>query len=250
MKKLASQWLKTKGSPLRWLLVILPLIFSIGLGSYLGFRKGEFAKGEVELMVITLLTISGLFFSAIFIYLIVDIEKSNHHFFQEKRQDVKRNSVFMSKLVLICAVAIWFYLATLIIFVFFWKLMTGEWLALCLLLKMGLISYLFLLPMLSLYIWLSYLFSINVTVIVAAFTMLSGILLGTTGLGATLWKYVPLTWSLRFTELYLLERVPSIITFMSEYRLFFASSLLLTFVIFVLQLIWYNQGEEKKSLGD
>ncbi|MBS4535123.1 hypothetical protein GOQ29_05755 [Clostridium sp. D2Q-14] len=246
MKKIASQWLKTKHTLLRPLLIILPVLFALGTSFYLAGSASWLSKEEIFQSFFLLLNGCALFFAAVFIYLIVDIDKRSQHFFQEKRPDAKKSSIFLAKIVFICLVIFTLYFLAIVSFTLLQNLLLHQWMSITSLIKISLTSYLLVLPMVALYTWLSYHFSLNITIITAVFSTLTGLLMGTTDLGGNLWKLIPPTWGLKIIHSYILVFLGENIGRKQTVLFFIVISLLLFLGSYFLQIFWYNKWEEKK----
>lgn len=71
----------------------------------------------------------------------------------------------------------------------------------------------------------------------------------TTGLGDTIWVYIPWAWSARFCDFYILKALkPLHFKSISAYvNIYFVSMIIVTLISIFLSIIWFNNWEGRKS---
>lgn len=247
MRTLRAQWLKTKGTSFRWLLLLLPLIYGILSGLYLSRSVIAPTVPEKLLYFFVILTLLALFFASIFIYLVVEIDKNNQSFFQEKRPDLRRWRPLLGKYIFSSLMILVLYSFSFVVFYILQRFLLGQWLPLIAGIKIVLVNVVLILPLVSFYLWLSYRFSFSVSMVTSILLTLAGILLGTTNLGDVIWPLIPSAWGLRlltfeapaFFEGSLLANQRIVTLSLSAISLFIVG--------FLCHVFWYNQWEEAKE---
>lgn len=248
LRLIHAHWMKTKNTSVRILCVSLPVIYSLILFFYF------YSHQQLDLTVFDEYRAFFLFFSicALFTLSIVvpllltpDIQAGN--LANELRIGVSRTKLFTSRFLFILLLVIGIeLLATMLFFIFEFIFLNHVIYILQLFVFMG-IPIFFLLPLILCYQLLALRFYYSGTLLAGIFFTLTGILLGTTGLGTFIWQFLPWVWPIRFIYYEMSEIDFNVF---SQHWELTISSLLLTFLLMVLGIIWYNQWEGKMSLED
>lgn len=243
-----AHWLKTKNTAVRLLCGLLPVLYAIILFFYFYTHKNLQWHAFTEYKIFFLFfSICTLFTLSVVVFLILAPDKNAENFANELRIGAARNKLFLSRFLLIFSLVIAIEGLATIIFVTLEGFFLNHYISGSLLLLFMLIPIVFLLPIILIYQLLSLRFSYVGSLLVGVLFTLSGILLGTTGLGTLVWPFFPWVWTIRFIYY---EISPSDFHSIHDYWIFGVISILMTIFLMRAALFWYNKWEGNTSLED
>lgn len=199
-KMVYAQWRKSKGT---WLVP-----FALGLP----FFYGALAVGYFALPGRADLTLSGLvgfcvlfhiavqFSGAVWIAAHVDLDRQAGEFANECRWWQHRVQTVLAKFLtytLLLAVITGMSACSFLLFLNLFQMETSLALLQHLVYPLSVSSF-FMLPLLMVYLWSAYALGMSGTLLLSAFMILSGVIFGTTGLGYVLWRFLPMSWGLKW----------------------------------------------------
>lgn len=250
-----SHWKKTKRTVIRPMLFLLPVLFSFLLAVYFWIRNSNEAfTGEKFVYFYLLLMIAVLFFSAIILSLFIQLDKTAGNFGNELRIGVSRRKLMISKIVFFMVLVFFVELFAIAIFVFLGVLLQMELINFFAIVFYFLVNSLLLLPTILIYTFCAYRFNYTGTLMVGILFVLSAILMGTTGLGSNLWKFLPWVWPVKVSA----DILPTVLLLTTGGQNLFINGLaqliivavISSLLLFLLLNVWYNQWEGKGSLEE
>jgi len=249
MFKLAlAHWLKTKHTSVRLLCGGLPILYALILFFYFYTHQQLQWDAFTEYKIFFLFfTICTLFTLSVVIPLLLTPDRDAEKFANELRVGVSREKLFLSRFLLIFLLVIAIEVLATFLFIILESFFLNHLIKGSLLLLFILTPILFLLPIIVIYQLLALRFYYIGSLLVGILFTLSGILLGTTGLGASVWHFLPWVWPIR---LIYYEISPSDFCIMYNYWELGVVSLLITILFMAGALFWYNKWEGKTSLED
>uniref|UniRef100_UPI00403F8457 hypothetical protein n=1 Tax=Candidatus Enterococcus willemsii TaxID=1857215 RepID=UPI00403F8457 len=243
-----GHWLKTKRTPIRWLSIVLPIVYaSVLFGYFEVVHPGSFVIQEQIHGLFLFFSIAMMFCLSFYIPMIYGLEKEAGNF-GELRIGVSRNILWISHLLFI-----W------LLVIFITLLMTTCFIGLHLLIQTNLsqlsigsfmlIPVICSLPLIILYQFLSLVSSYVGTILVGSILTLSGILLGTTDLGNIIWYYLPWVWPIKLTYRYVFQLIDNS-AMAKEYAVLLGLTVVLGICLLAGVLFWYNRWEGTSSLEE
>ncbi len=197
-----SNWLRTKREPIRWVLFLAPILYSIlfsiyvyGPNSIMGFEVYGFYIG---------LAILSTFSLSFFVPMAYEADKKASYYLNDIRFAISRRKAFIGKFLLIGILYALIILIASLIFLSFWILIKNKPANFSEIITIISVLFFTLLPLISIYQALNLKFGQTGSILAGVFITLAAILLGTTGLGALIWKYLPFVWPIKL--LYLLAQ--------------------------------------------
>lgn len=197
MRLLSSEWLRTKRTAVRWLTFLMPAVLSLCTAAYLSLRsdstqafafEGFFTIWSGLIIPIAVGVLAGT---------VVHEEELAGNFIGFLGTGISRVKLFLGKfLLLLSCMTICTLLAALILgggMILF--VPCGADLRLFLLAAI-LIS-LGTLPLLALHLWISFAWGMGASIGISFGGLLMAMLLGTTSLGAGIWRFIPWTWPVK-----------------------------------------------------
>lgn len=237
-KLIYAQWLKTKRTPVRMLVIICPVALAMLFGLYIAISNS--LQGREMLAFFLLLSICAGFALSFFVPMVYDPDKNASLFANELRIGVKRSRLFLSKFLLISILLGLIEIIATVIFVMFLSFFNPVEIDLSQLLMFIAISFFTLLPMIAVYQFLALRFGYVGSILTGSFVTLSSILLGTTDLGINIWKKLPFTWNVRL--IYGSSKISELSAY-TGWSMKLGQSLLLTIVLLCLFILWYNRWD-------
>lgn len=233
----------------------LPILFSLIIVFYYKATQSRTASvSEDFLLYYLLLVIAVQFFAAIIISIFIQLDKKAGNYGNELRIGVPRRKILLSKIIFFSAVIFTVVLSALIVFVSLNLLFQIETVDFNIMGIFAFIHLLLMLPTLLIYVFLAYRFNFTGTLLVSVLIVLSSILMGTTGLGQNIWRYLPWVWPVRMLSsllpivLFATENIPTgVMEIVVQTSL---SSIVVSSLLFLLLNVWYNQWEGKGSLEE
>ncbi|RFE01444.1 hypothetical protein [Streptococcus parauberis] len=236
IKLIYSQWLRTKRMPIRIFLLICPIAFTLIFCSYLSI--GNVLKGVEVFSFFGLFNIVATFGISFFVPMLYDADKDACYYTNDLRVGVDRKLIFFSKFFLMLLFVLIIEIIAIFLFITFLMIFTSVHIRLTPFLIYFLLINVSLCPMIVCYQFISLKYNYTGSILIGCFTTLASILLGTTGLGAIIWKYLPFVWSIKLALDYGKGQIDTEVII-----LYFSLSILLTLVLLFVTTQWYNKWE-------
>lgn len=231
-----SQWLRTKRTAVRTICWGCPVLYVVIFCLYL---QGSNALRGVELFSFYgLYAIVSSFAISFFIPMLYAPDKDACLYANELRIGIKRSKNVVAKFLLIIALVALIEIIASLLFVGFLVVNQTVKIQLLQLVTLMLIPYISLLPMIVIYQFLALKFSYSGSILVGCFTTLASILLGSTGLGDTVWQYLPFTWPVRLIFSYAHQSTLAI-----DILANLGISVVLAIVLLRCLSMWYNKWD-------
>lgn len=202
MALLWAEWLKTKRSALRWLVLLLPVLMGLVLAWYVAGRPWIGAASAFSGFFSCWASLALPFLAAIIAGQLAAAEEGAGAFMGLLLCAKPRVQLYLSKLLaLFAALAVAALLATA-------AFCGGLWLGgyentlLGFYAEAALVSWLAVLPLAALHLWLAFAAGLGVSVGVGIGGMLVAALIGGTLLGDGIWPFVPWAWPLRLAMIH------------------------------------------------
>lgn len=245
---ICAHWMKTKNTPVRLVCGGLPILYALVLFLYFythqQLRLDAFDEYKVFFLFFTICT---LFTSSVVIPLLLAPDRSAGVFAYELRIGISRTKLFISRFFLIFLLVVGIQCLSVLVFAILEMLFLKHIISISLFILFMGISNLFLLPILLFYQLLALRFHYTGTLLAGVFFTLTSILLGTTGLGSFIWQFLPWVWPIR---LIYFEISPFNFDVVNNYGFLGVISFMMTILLMVIAVIWYNRWEGKTSLED
>lgn len=250
-----AHWLKTRKTPFRWVLICLPLIYSVLLFSYFFAAHQSYVNVQTEFTdFFLLLTLAIQFMSGIVVVLFNNLDKKAGCFGNEIRIGVPRVKLILSKVIFLFLCLIAVALLAIFSFVVLQGVFRGFWPNLVQTFSYLFFMVLLLLPQLVVYVWTSYQFGLTGTLVVAILSFLTGVLMGTTAMGGGLWRFIPPTWPARV----IYGILPASWELSAEYQqmalqqllTLIPATIILSAVLIFMLIIWYNRWEGTQNMEE
>lgn len=197
-----SNWLRTKREPVRWVLFLAPILYSIlfaiyvyGPNSIAGFEFHGFYIG---------LAILSTFSLSFFVPMVYEADKKASYYLNDIRFAISRKKAFIGKFLLISLLYALIILIASAIFLSFWILIKNQPVNFIEIITIISILFFTLLPLIAIYQVIHLKLGQTGSILAGVFITLAAILLGTTGLGSLIWRYLPFVWPIKL--LYLLAQ--------------------------------------------
>ncbi|WP_208560736.1 hypothetical protein [Marinilactibacillus kalidii] len=240
--RIRAEWLKTKHTWIPSMTFLLPFTFSLVLIGYFMTTALTITAEYEATSFLILFNLCVMIILGVFIDLITDLDRKAGRYANEFRTDLNRKNYFLVKCLSIGSyLGLTYMIAGGTFYIGSYLRETQVPINLFLLFLS--ISYLLMLPNVLLVLFTSYQFRMNGAVINSAFLALFGILIGTTGLGQEIWKYLPITWSIRMHYEYFPSQATGGTLLIKPLFGLTIIALLLIICIFFIERIWYNQWE-------
>lgn len=193
---LKSYWLRTKRTPVRVLMILAPILYSLIVCLYFFFSKT--LKGQEVLSFYAMLAIISTFSLSILVPMVYDPDKIASHYANDLRIGIDRRRVFFTRFVFITLICLVIILLAVSFFILFLLVTNGEFKKIQVII-LTVILLMTLMPMIAIYQYLSLRFNYTGSILVGCLITLAAILLGTTNLGERVWLFLPFTWPIKLT---------------------------------------------------
>lgn len=237
---LKSYWLRTKRMPVRMILFLCPILFSLGFSVYSALNSN--LKGMEMAYYFLLYIILSCFSISFFIPMLYESDKNAARYANDLRCAIDRKKLFFARFIFISLLLLFIELMALmpfLVFIYFWKININLLvLAFCLL-----ISWISLIPLLPLYQFLSLKFDYSGSIFLGAIFTLAGILLGTTNLGEGIWYFLPFVYPIKILFGYLDKELT-----LSEVFIFLIICIFLSIISLLVFSLWYNKWDGASEL--
>lgn len=184
-----SNWLRSKREPIRWVLFLAPILYSLlfsiyvyGPNSITGFEVYGFYIG---------LAILSTFSLSFFVPMAYEADRKASYYLNDIRFDISRRKAFIGKFLLISILYALIILIASTVFLSFWILIKNKPANFSEIITIISVLFFTLLPLLAIYQALNLKFGQTGSILAGVFITLAAILLGTTGLGSLIWRYLP-----------------------------------------------------------
>lgn len=250
IKLIYGHWLKTKRSPIRLAILILPIMYSTVIFTYLFAVQNVYFKDNIRVLFL-FFSICALFFLSVFVPMIYNLDKNAGNYANELRIGINRKILFFSKFLFIITLLISTIFIALLVFLFLEINLTQ--MSFKIVKDSNLLFYFLtcittLAPIIVVYQFISLKYSYSGSLIAGILFTLSSILMGTTDLGGNTWSLIPWVWPIRLI-FYHVGRFSSTLIF-NEYLTYLTKTTLLTIVLLVAVAFWYNNWEGISNLED
>lgn len=243
MRVIYSNWLRTKRTNVRYISLFCPIIYAVLLGIY-NVMSGTF-KGELFESFFSIFGVLSCFSMSFFVPMVYEPDKKAGFYANELRSSAGRKKNFAGKFFFIALLYLFIEFMAVFIFSFIILLFKNTEFNVLFIVIMFLLGYFTMLPMILIYQVVNLKYSYSGSILLGCLTVLASILLGTTGLGAGLWKILPFTWNIRINYL----MVKSMIS-LRGVLFYILISLIITVILFIMCLLWYNKWEAKVKMED
>lgn len=236
IKLIYSQWLRTKRMPIRIFLLICPIAFTLIFCSYLSI--GNVLKGVEVFSFFGLFNIVATFGISFFVPMLYDADKDACYYANELRIGVNRKLIFLSKYILMLLFVLVIEIMAISLFITFLISFSTIHINLTQFLIFFILSNVSLCPMIVCYQFITLKFNYTGSILIGCFTTLASILLGTTDLGAIIWRYLPFVWSIKLALDYGKGQIS-----LEIIMIYLSLSILITLVTLYVAIEWYNKWD-------
>ncbi|AND80119.1 lantibiotic immunity ABC transporter MutG family permease subunit [Streptococcus pantholopis] len=199
---LSSEWVKTKRTAIRWLIVLVPVLFSLATTAYFSLSE------EIDEIAV----FQGFFTAwcaflaplavAVLAAFVVQEEELAGHFLGYLSASVPRNSLYFGKfLMLVFCNMVSTVLALAVFYIGMTIASPGTVNGWVLFLFAVILAFFGTLPLLAIHLWLSFIWGTGASVSLGMCGLVLAILMGITELGDDVWLFIPWTWPYRLAKL-------------------------------------------------
>ena len=243
LKIIKSNWLRTKREPVRWVLFLAPILYSVLFSIYV-YGSNSLKGFEVYGFFLSLAILS-IFSLSFFVPMIYDADKKASYYTNDVKFTISRRRTLIGKFLLISILYALIILIASALFLFFWIVINGKQAYFSQILTIIGVLFFTITPLIAIYQFINLKFGQSGTIILGIFVTLAAILLGTTGLGSLIWKYLPFVWPIKL--IYLLGHRE--IT-LNTCRLYMLLSLVLTALFISLVANFFNNWDVYQKTED
>ncbi|KOC31706.1 lantibiotic immunity ABC transporter MutG family permease subunit [Clostridium botulinum] len=266
LRSLKANFMKTKRTPFRYIILLVPILFSLLFVSYISVYKRDYTfQLKVYEIYFGVVSLTLPLISAILIGLNIMGEESSGEFRGLLMTPISRSTIYLSKLFMIILVTIIDMFVSLFILLigmkFLYPLGTIQY---GVFLTGTILTILGCLFLYGLYIIISLKFGIGATIAVGVGGSIIGALLQT-GLGDTIWPFVPFAWSgristvpiyklsnfIKYQHLENQSNIQEILnTTFKQYMCLGVPIAIISFIIIcVIGVLWFNKWEGRKAIN-
>ena len=238
-----SNWLRTKREPVRWVLFLAPILYSVLFSIYV-YGSNSLKGFEVYGFFLSLAILS-IFSLSFFVPMIYDADKKASYYTNDVKFAISRKRTLIGKFLLISILYALIILIASALFLFFWIVINGKQLYFSQILTIIVILFFTVTPLIAIYQFMNLKFGQSGTIILGIFITLAAILLGTTGLGNLLWKYLPFVWPIKLMYLLGHEKIT-----LKTCGVFMILSLILTIFLLMLCSNFFNKWDIYQKTED
>lgn len=231
-----SNWLRTKRQPMRWVLLLAPILYALGFFLY---TMGPNSFKGVEIYAFfEIFAILATFSLSFFVPMLYEADKNASFYTNDVKFGISRKKSFVAKFLLIALLYALIILIASVIFLGFWiafknkSINLGEFLILMALVFFTII------PLIPIYQYLNLKHGQSGSIMLGIFLTLGSILLGTTGLGALIWKFLPFVWPIKLIYL-LAQGAVSLKVFLKYIGL----GIIINIIFLILVAKWFNKWD-------
>lgn len=238
-----SNWLRTKRQPIRWVLLLAPILYSLGFFLY---TMGPNSFEGVEIYAFfEIFAILATFSLSFFVPMLYEADKNASFYTNDVKFGISRKKTFMAKFLLIVFLYALIILIASVIFLGFWMIFknkavnAGEFLILMALIFFTII------PLIPIYQYLNLKYGQSGSIMLGVFLTLGSILLGTTGLGALIWKFLPFVWPIKLIYLLAQEAVS-----LNTCLIFIGFGIIISIIFLIFVTNWFNKWDVYAKMED
>ncbi|KEI07053.1 lantibiotic immunity ABC transporter MutG family permease subunit [Clostridium botulinum] len=263
LRSLKANFMKTKRTPFRYIILLVPILFSLLFVSYISVYKRDYTfQLNVYNFYFSIISITLPLISSILIGLNIMGEETSGEFRGLLMTPISRSTIYLSKLFMIILVTIIDMFVSLLILLigmkFLYPLGTIQY---GVFLTGTILTILGCLFLYGLYLIISLKFGIGPTIAVGVGGSIMGALLQT-GLGDTIWPFVPFAWSgrigivpiyklsnfIKYQHLENKKNIQEILnTTFKQYMYLGVPIAIISFIIIcAIGVLWFNKWEGRK----
>lgn len=238
-----SNWLRTKRQPIRWVSFLAPILYALVFSFYtLGSNSFEGIEMYAFFETFAILSTFSLSF---FVPMLYEADKNASFYTNDIKFGISRKKTFVAKFLLIAILYALIILIAIVIFLGFWMIFknnainTGEFLILIALVFFTII------PLIPIYQYLNLKYGQSGSIMLGIFLTLAAILLGTTGLGALIWKFLPFVWPLKL--IYLLAQGAVSLKVLIK---FIGLGIIFSIIFLIFVANWFNKWDVYSKTED
>lgn len=231
-----SNWLRTKRQPIRWVLLLAPILYALGFFLY---TMGPNSFKGVEIYAFfEIFAILATFSLSFFVPMLYEADKNASFYTNDLKFGISRKKSFVAKFLLIAFLYALIILIASVIFLGFWiafknkSINLGEYLIL-----IGLVFFTTI-PLIPIYQYLNLKHGQSGSIMLGIFLTLGSILLGTTGLGALIWKFLPFVWPIKLIYLLAQEAV-----YLNNCLIFIGFGIIISVIFLIFVSNWFNKWD-------
>jgi len=197
-----SNWLRTKRQPIRWFLFLAPILYALAFSIYI-LGPNSFDGVEIYAFFETF-AILATFSLSFFVPMLYEADKNASFYTNDIKFGISRKKTLVAKFLLIALLYALIILIASIIFLGMWIIFKNKAINTVEFLILMALAFFTIIPLIPIYQYLNLKHGQSGSIMVGIFLTLAAILLGTTGLGALIWKFLPFVWP--FKIIYLLAQ--------------------------------------------
>ncbi len=239
---LKSYWLRSKRMPVRKVLFMCPLLYSLAFSTYITLTSN--LKGMEMAYYFLAYIILACFSVSFFIPMLYESDKNAGMYANDLSCGIGRKKLFFSRFIFILLLLMLIEIIAVLSFLAFLYFYGVEIHLLGLAISF-LICLLSLMPMLPLYQFLTLKFNYSGSIIVGAIFTLAGILLGTTNLGEGIWYVLPFVYPIKFLFGYLDKTFT-----LSDIFSLLILCIFLSIMSLIMFSLWYNKWDGASELEE
>lgn len=202
MSILMSEWVKTKRTAVRWMTLLVPIMFALAGVAYVSMRRNleeiyifqGFFTAWNALVIPLAISILAAF--------LVQEEELAGNFTGYLSTSLPRKSLYIGKFLMLFFCSMFSTVIALIIFFIGMSIVSPEtingWVMFIFAMFLGLFGTL---PLLALHLWLSFAWGTGMSIGVGMGGLVAAAVIGTTALGDKFWMFIPWAWPSRLAKL-------------------------------------------------
>ncbi len=241
-----AQWLKTRRTPLRMIILACPVLFSLLLLIY-RLMSSTISGKEVESFFLLFAIVSN-FSLSFFIPMLYQPDKEAALYANELRIGRKRALLFVSRFALTVLLFAFMELLAIMTFALGQVFVIKISINLVHVSVLALISFMTVLPLIVFYQVICLQLNYVGSILFGSFFSLASILLGTTDLGATVWKWLPFVWNIKLLTTY--SNTIHSGGGETNLYLYLSAAFLLTMIFMFFAILWYNRWSGMTQLEE
>ncbi|MBS6105445.1 lantibiotic ABC transporter permease [Anaerococcus sp.] len=184
-----SNWLRTKRQPIRWVLFLAPILYALAFSIYI-LGPNSFEDVEIYAFFETF-AILATFSLSFFVPMLYEADKNASFYTNDIKFGISRKKTLGAKFLLIALLYALIILIASIIFLGMWIIFKNKAINTVEFLTLMALVFFTIIPLIPIYQYLNLKYGQSGSIMVGIFLTLAAILLGTTGLGALIWKFLP-----------------------------------------------------------
>lgn len=230
-----SYWLRTKRTPVRLVIWLCPLVFTLVCIAYMG-TSATIRGYEIVVFFMGYIMVAS-FSTSFFVPMLYEVDQQAGLYANELRSGISRQKLFRIRFFFIVLLLVLIELIAVLPFLVF-LLLKGTSFQLVDVLCLLVFCPLTLMSMIPTYQFLSLKFQYSGSIGLGAFFTLAAILLGTTELGHNIWYFFPFVYPIKLTFDYVKQAVSLV-----ELMMFGSFLFIFTFLSLFLFSFWYNKWD-------